>query len=171
MTPVSFHPQPRCCESRADLRRKWESVATPKRLPRDEIFKSRKQNAACPDWTAFAPPRRPIALKILKKLSGDMTLERVKHAEPKARPDSRAEIKRHPRDFIAPFGQVVGHDPARADVAKSLQRPQPSVTSGNIRAPTLQVHRHVDGHQKGQINHDADHGADENDAERTVEFG
>lgn len=58
---------------------------------------------------------RPIWLKrILRRAAGG-----IANAEREARPDRRAEIKRHPGNLILPLGDVVGHDStkARADRA------------------------------------------------------
>src|ERR1700732_1649403 len=89
-----------------------------------------------PYWNAFAPPHRRIAFRNLKKSavspSEYMTFCGVEHAQREARPHGRTEIERHPADFFAPLRNVVRHDPARADVAKSFQRTQHLVNAGNI---------------------------------------
>ena len=53
-----------------------------------------------------------------------MIRKRVEDAQREAGPDRRAEIERHPGDLALPLGKVVRHDPARADVVETRERPQ-----------------------------------------------
>ena len=93
--------------------------------------------------------------------AGDVILERIANAQRQAGPDRRTEIERHPGNLALPLGNVVRHDPARAHVAKTLEKSQELAALGEAGPPAAQIHRHVDGNEECQIAGDARDGDDE----------
>src|SRR3984893_11546661 len=99
-----------------------------------------------------------------------MTLERTANAQREAGPDCHAEIKRHPGNLVLPLGKVVRHDPARRDVTETLEGSEKLAAIANLRPPSVELHRDVDGHQKRQIGYNPGDGDAEDHANRTVEL-
>jgi len=99
-----------------------------------------------------------------------MTGQRVENAQREAGPDRHAEIKRHPGNLVLPLGEVVRHDPTRADVTETLERSEKLAAAGDFGPPSAEIHRDVDGHQKRQIGDDPRDRDDQDHADGTVEF-
>src|ERR1700730_13179581 len=114
--------------------------------------------------------RRPACDRRFGAITREMIPERVEDAQREAGPDRRTEIKRHPGNLVLPLGKVVRHDPTRADVAETLERPQKLAATGNLGPPPAQIHRDVDGHEKRQIARNPCYRADEDHAYRTTEL-
>ena len=118
-----------------------------------------------------ASTRRPRCRSRFGAISREMILERVENAKREAGPDRRTEIKRHPGDLVLPLSKVVRHDPTRAHIMETLERFQKLAAIGKVCLPSAEIHRYVDGHEKGQITCDPDDRDREDQANRTVDSG
>jgi len=103
-------------------------------------------------------------------IARQMILERAENTQREAGPDRRTEIKRHPGNLVLPLGKIVGHDPTRAHVTETLERPQKLAAIGDFGPPSAQIHRDVDDHEKHQIAYNPDDRDGEDRANRTIEF-
>src|SRR6202051_4785650 len=114
--------------------------------------------------------RRPANYRYVAAMAREIILDRVDDAKREAGPDRRAEIKRHPGNLVLPLGKVAVHDPAGADVAKTLERTEKPAAVADLGPPSAQIHRDVDGHEKRQIAGDPDDREHEDRAHLAIEL-
>src|SRR5258708_6902571 len=81
---------------------------------------------------------RPACNRRFGAIARQMILERVEYAEREAGPDRGTEIKRHPDNLVLPLGKVVRHDPTRAHIVETRERPQKLAAIGDLSTPSAQ---------------------------------
>src|SRR4029078_5585056 len=99
----------------------------------------------------------------------DMVAKQIDEAKREARPDRPRKVERHPGYLLPPMSEVVRHDPTRGRIMQTLQRAQSSAAIREPVLPPAQVHRYVDGDEKGQVARDPDDCDQEGQPDQSLE--